>query len=141
MKAFIERSTVDNEQELSSSAEIWMEHLDGKVVLEGTAGIGAETETEVDRQLARIKPVDGALAFIPYPVGTKTTCVEKVKLSFGKEIGPLFPFMLEKKLECITEYHPWFDPEQVRGYFLVFVQLAEKYGTLIERYTALIEKV
>eukprot|EP01052_Picozoa_sp_SAG31_P035523 SAG31_NODE_4300_length_3371_cov_8.759780_1_plen_143_part_10 len=30
---------------------------------------------------------------------------------------------------------------QVRGYFLVFVQLFEKYGTLIERYTALIEKV
>eukprot|EP01052_Picozoa_sp_SAG31_P042272 SAG31_NODE_6664_length_1934_cov_1.401635_1_plen_367_part_10 len=31
--------------------------------------------------------------------------------------------------------------DQVRGYFLVFVQLFEKYGTLIERYTALIEKV
>eukprot|EP01052_Picozoa_sp_SAG31_P027603 SAG31_NODE_2595_length_5421_cov_2.387636_5_plen_78_part_00 len=30
---------------------------------------------------------------------------------------------------------------EVRGYFLVFVQLLEKYGTLIERYTALIEKV
>eukprot|EP01052_Picozoa_sp_SAG31_P061129 SAG31_NODE_20235_length_580_cov_1.216216_1_plen_88_part_10 len=30
---------------------------------------------------------------------------------------------------------------EVRGYFLVFVQLFEKYGTLIERYTALIEKV
>eukprot|EP01052_Picozoa_sp_SAG31_P051721 SAG31_NODE_12418_length_943_cov_1.648104_2_plen_108_part_00 len=30
---------------------------------------------------------------------------------------------------------------QVRGYFLVFVQLFEKYGTLIDRYTALIEKV
>eukprot|EP01052_Picozoa_sp_SAG31_P043016 SAG31_NODE_7029_length_1812_cov_2.639813_1_plen_37_part_10 len=25
---------------------------------------------------------------------------------------------------------------QVRGYFLVFVQLVEKYGTLIERHTA-----
>eukprot|EP01052_Picozoa_sp_SAG31_P004240 SAG31_NODE_174_length_21353_cov_23.387974_10_plen_316_part_00 len=35
--------------------------------------------------------------------------------------------------------HRW--PGQVRGYFLVFVQLFEKYGTLIERYTALIEKV
>eukprot|EP01052_Picozoa_sp_SAG31_P051864 SAG31_NODE_12522_length_935_cov_1.325359_1_plen_265_part_01 len=31
--------------------------------------------------------------------------------------------------------------DKVRGYFLVFVQLFEKYGTLIERYTALIEKV
>eukprot|EP01052_Picozoa_sp_SAG31_P032106 SAG31_NODE_3483_length_4215_cov_2.188533_5_plen_104_part_00 len=29
----------------------------------------------------------------------------------------------------------------VRGYFLVFVQPFEKYGTLIETYTALIEKV
>eukprot|EP01052_Picozoa_sp_SAG31_P024586 SAG31_NODE_2102_length_6442_cov_1.702507_2_plen_1015_part_00 len=34
-----------------------------------------------------------------------------------------------------------FFKKQVRGYFLVFVQLLEKYGTLIERYTALIEKV
>eukprot|EP01052_Picozoa_sp_SAG31_P000885 SAG31_NODE_27_length_32731_cov_1443.130393_28_plen_236_part_00 len=31
--------------------------------------------------------------------------------------------------------------DKVRGYFLVFVQLFEKYGTLIERHTALIEKV
>eukprot|EP01052_Picozoa_sp_SAG31_P019450 SAG31_NODE_1417_length_8440_cov_7.706510_4_plen_248_part_00 len=30
---------------------------------------------------------------------------------------------------------------KVRGYFLVFVQLFEKYGTSIERYTALIERV
>eukprot|EP01052_Picozoa_sp_SAG31_P018102 SAG31_NODE_1268_length_9068_cov_6.241164_3_plen_85_part_00 len=30
---------------------------------------------------------------------------------------------------------------EVRGYFLVFVQLFEKHGSLIERYTALIEKV
>eukprot|EP01052_Picozoa_sp_SAG31_P034148 SAG31_NODE_3949_length_3725_cov_1.821566_3_plen_63_part_00 len=30
---------------------------------------------------------------------------------------------------------------KVRGYFLVFVQPSEKYGTLIERYTALIKKV
>eukprot|EP01052_Picozoa_sp_SAG31_P009333 SAG31_NODE_488_length_14964_cov_56.443458_5_plen_100_part_00 len=30
---------------------------------------------------------------------------------------------------------------KVRGYFLVFVQLFEKYGTLFERWTALIEKV
>eukprot|EP01052_Picozoa_sp_SAG31_P004881 SAG31_NODE_207_length_20316_cov_20.465400_11_plen_116_part_00 len=30
---------------------------------------------------------------------------------------------------------------KVRVYFLVFVQLFVKYGTLIERYTALIEKV
>eukprot|EP01052_Picozoa_sp_SAG31_P001745 SAG31_NODE_59_length_29571_cov_20.443506_5_plen_79_part_00 len=32
-------------------------------------------------------------------------------------------------------------PAEVRGYFLVFVQLLEKYGTLIEINTALIEKV
>eukprot|EP01052_Picozoa_sp_SAG31_P034478 SAG31_NODE_4034_length_3647_cov_26.004510_5_plen_100_part_00 len=38
----------------------------------------------------------------------------------------------------------WAHPGGTRGkgcYFLVFVQLFEKYGTLIERNTALIEKV
>ena len=82
-----------------------MEHLDGTPVLNGTASIGDAGPTEVSRQLAKIKPVNGGLVFMPHPVGTKTINVEKAKVSFGVSIGPLFPYTLEQKLECITEYH------------------------------------
>ena len=106
VKAFIEQP-----EEGQTSCDIWMEHLDGTPVLDGTASIGDIDATEVSRQLAKVKPVKGGLVFMPQSVGTTTTNVEKAKISFGEPIGPLFPFTLEQKLECITEYHPWFDAE------------------------------
>eukprot|EP01052_Picozoa_sp_SAG31_P048278 SAG31_NODE_10029_length_1193_cov_2.914991_1_plen_313_part_01 len=53
--------------------------------------------------------------------------------------------LIETNVGGTPDQH-WSSPEaldkcKVRGYFLVFVQPFEKYGTLIERYTALIEKV
>eukprot|EP01052_Picozoa_sp_SAG31_P001335 SAG31_NODE_45_length_31062_cov_17.179957_20_plen_103_part_00 len=47
------------------------------------------------------------------------------------------------RLEVQEHAESWYEATliEVRGYFLVFVQLFEIYGTLIERYTALIEKV
>ena len=50
------------------------------------------------------------------------------------------PFALAT-LAIVSRLHLLLGRIQVRGYFLVFVQLFEKYGALIERYTALIEKV
>ena len=102
VKAFIEKP---QEGHAASVVDIWMEHVDGTPVLDGTASIGNVEPTEVSRQLARIKPIVGGLVFMPHPVGTKTVNVEKAKISFGVPIGPLFPFTLEQKLECITEYH------------------------------------
>merc|ERR1719247_3345540 len=54
------------------------------------------------------KPVKGALVFVRAAVGTRSTNVETARIDFGTQIGPLFPFTLERKLEIITEYHPWF---------------------------------
>jgi len=95
---------------------IWMEHADGRVVFDGTAslqnknnGDGTTKITMVEKQLQRIKPVQGKLVFVPYPVGTKTLNVEEAQINWNKIIGThLFPFTLEKKLEIITEWHPWF---------------------------------
>ena len=92
---------------------IWMEHLDGRVVLQGTASAGlkpGEVPTMAGTKIAGCKPVTGELLFARQPVGTSSTNVEPARIDFGgKVIGPLFPFSLEDKLACITEFHPWFD--------------------------------
>ena len=106
VKAFIERRKGEKRPK---QVQIWMEHLDGRLVFDGTASLGEDDgNTKVDQQLKRIKPLEGQLVFIPHEIGTRTLGVEQAKLEFGKVIGDLFPFTPEQKLEVITEWHPWF---------------------------------
>jgi len=91
------------------AADISMEHVDGRIVLEGTAGIGpCAGETMVDRRIALAKPVAGALVFVRAPVGARTLEPERARIDWGRPVGPYFPFTLERKLETITEFSPWF---------------------------------
>jgi hypothetical protein len=100
---------------------IWMELWDGRVVLEGTASVGRRPSdapaTMIETKLAEVKPVKGQLVFIRHPVGTATlppatkADQETAQIDFAQTIGPLFPFTLTEKLDCITEYHPWFSAE------------------------------
>jgi hypothetical protein len=106
VKAFIEKPAAGQQQVM-----IWMEHVDGQMVLDGTASVCDGGETMVDQQIARIKPVGGQLVFIPQPIGTKTVGEETAEIKWGEPIGPLFPFTLDRKLEIITEWHPWFSKE------------------------------
>ena len=94
---------------------IWMEHVDGRVVLEGTASVGlkkGEATTMAESKLASIKPVEGSLLFVRHPIGTKSLNVERsVRINHTDQISPLFPFSLKQKLEIITEFSPWFTEE------------------------------
>jgi len=108
VKAFIEKPSRSEQTQLM----IWMEHVDGRVVFDGTASLGDDDgDTMVDRQIRRVKPVQGHLAFIPHPVGTETLGFEEAQINWGCVIGTLFPFTPEKKLEIISEWHPWFSKE------------------------------
>lgn len=98
--------------------EVWMEHLDGRVVLEGTASVGlgpGDMVTMANSKQVTIKPFEGALVFIREDVGTKSLNVETARIDFDKVIGPFFPFTLQDKLDCITEWHPWFSKEAGNG--------------------------
>mmetsp|Transcript_67187 Transcript_67187/g.119610 ORF Transcript_67187/g.119610 Transcript_67187/m.119610 type:complete len:346 (+) Transcript_67187:41-1078(+) len=98
----------------AQQVEIWMEHIDGRMVLQGTASVGlkrGEMTTMVQSKIASIKPVKGNLVFQRQPVGAKTENEERAFITFDSPIGPLFPFTHSKKLEIITEYHPWFGKE------------------------------
>jgi len=95
--------------------EIWMEHVDGRVVFQGTASVGLKPDemlTMVQSKLAGIKPVKGNLVFVRQPIGARTTNEERAKIEFGEGvIGPLFPFSHQQKINIITEFHPWFSQE------------------------------
>lgn len=98
----------------AQQVDIWMEHVNGLVVLEGTASVGlkrGEMKTMAQRRLAGVKPVKGNLVFTRHPVGTATVGVETARIDFDDVVGPLFPFTLNQKLEIITEFHPWFSAE------------------------------
>lgn len=98
---------------------IWMEHADGRVVLEGTASVGlkpSEMTTEVGSRLASIKPVKTPLLFERRPVGEKSLTKEPMSIEWEGPVHPhTFPFTLNRKLEIITEYHPWFSQDLGKG--------------------------
>jgi hypothetical protein len=104
-----------DESKGAQQLDIWMEHMDGRVVLEGTASAGlkkGEQTTMAESKMASIKPIEGSLLFVRHPIGTKSLNVEKnVRITHREEIGPLFPFSLQQKLEIITEYLPWFSEQ------------------------------
>jgi len=95
--------------------DIWMEHVDGRVVFEGTASVGlkpSDMTTKVQQQIAAIKPVKKPLLFERKPLGTTSLKREPMAVEWEGPVHPTaFPFTLEKKLEIITEYHPWFAKE------------------------------
>ncbi|CAE8647501.1 unnamed protein product, partial [Polarella glacialis] len=94
--------------------DVWMEHLDGRVVLEGTASVGLkpnEMVTMAQSKIALIKPVKGRLLFERKAAGTKSLEPEPAKIEFDQVIGPLFPFTHRRKLKIITEFSPWFDEQ------------------------------
>lgn len=99
----------------AQQVDIWLEHMDGRVVLEGTASMGlkpGQMETMVNKKMASNKPITGSLLFQRHPVGTKSVNKVPMKIDFEGPVHPAtFPFTVKQKLECITEFHPWFSQE------------------------------
>lgn len=99
----------------AQQVDCWMEHMDGRVVFEGTASVGlkpGQMTTMANKRMAAAKPIKGALLFTRPPVGTKSLNKVPMKIGFHGPVHPaLFPFTLQQKLECITEFHPWFTKE------------------------------
>ena len=113
-RAFMSKPVAAGESGNGLVAEIWMEHVDGRVVLNGTASVGVkpnDIESTAKNRMAKAKPIEGNLVFARHPIGTKSTNIETARIDFQQTIGPLFPFSLNEKLECITEWHPWFSED------------------------------
>lgn len=109
VRAFMARPDPARE---AQQVDIWMEHMDGRVVFEGTASVGlkpGEMTTMCGTRLAAVKPLGTPLLFQRHPPGVKSLGKEPMRIDFEGPVHPrLFPFTLREKLEIITEFHPWF---------------------------------
>ncbi|CAK9118348.1 unnamed protein product [Durusdinium trenchii] len=108
VRCFLERSD-------ASQRKVWMEHLDGRLVFDGTASVGTRNasspKTMAQTKIANVKPVKGRLLFTRHEMGTESLELEPARIDFDQVVGPLFPFTHRRKLELITEFHPWFSEE------------------------------
>ena len=91
---------------------IWAEQADGTPVLTGTATLGPDfPPSELDQRMARLRAPGKLLILEDLRVGMKGAEVEHVKMDFDQNMGALYPFSLNQKLEKITEPSPFYTKE------------------------------
>jgi hypothetical protein len=82
---------------------IRMVKRDGTEVLRGTASVGDEgLPTALDQRLTELKPLADPVILRDVKVGMKTKR-QSVRMDLDQNMGDLYPFSLEDKLEVITE--------------------------------------
>lgn len=88
-------------------AAIRTERADGVEILSGTASIGADAESELDRRLAGAQVPAERIILRDVAIGM-TRPRETVCVGFDDHMGSLYPFTLAQKLVAITEPSPWY---------------------------------
>ena len=92
---------------------IWAEKRDGTPVLSGTASVGPDfPESELDRRRAKLRPADQLVILGDLHVGMKGKNEEHVIMDFDQNMGDLYPFSLNDKLQSITEISPWYTSKE-----------------------------
>lgn len=88
-------------------AAIGMERADGVDILSGTASIGDDAESELDRRLAGAQAPTERIILRDVAIGMIRPR-ETVRMGFDDHMGALYPFTLAQKLVAITEPSPWY---------------------------------
>jgi hypothetical protein len=95
--------------------KIQMVKRDGTEVLRGTASVGQDASmTALDQRLTELKPLADPVILRDVKVGMKTRR-QSVRMDFDRNMGDLYPFSLEDKLEVITEPSPFYLDEAASG--------------------------
>ena len=107
------RAFVEAREGNSNCIRIGAEKRDGTPVLTGTASIGPDYgETEIERRIGRLTPSDQLVILSDLQVGQKGAGnPESARMDFEQNMGALYPFSLQEKLQVITESHDWYLPE------------------------------
>lgn len=105
------RVFVEAPEEGATIMQIGAEKKDGTPVLTGTASVGPDFgETEIQRRLDRLRPSDQLVILSDLVVGQKGAAnPEAAIMDFDQNMGQLYPFSLNEKLEIITESHPYYE--------------------------------
>ena len=89
--------------------KIRMVKRDGTEVLRGTASVGQDASlTALDQRLTELTPLADPVILRDVEVGMKTKR-QTVRMDFDQNMGELYPFSLEDKLQVITD-NPWGRP-------------------------------
>ena len=104
------RVFADTLDEDTTITRIGAEKRDGTPVLTGTASLGPDYgETEIARRLGRLRPSDQLVILSDLEVGQKGAAnPEDVIMDFNQNMGEMYPFSLNEKLEKITEDHAYY---------------------------------
>lgn len=95
----------------ATHAEIWMEKKDGTEVLRGSISLATDSsETALVRRIAGLKPVGQLVILRDIRVGMRSKR-HKVRMDFSQNMGALYPFSLNQKLQKMTEPSSYYTSE------------------------------
>ena len=91
-------------------AECWAEKADGTPVLEASATLGPDHgQTLLEVRMEKLRPAGDLVILSDLTVGMVGKQDEPIRMAPEQNMGALYPFSLEEKLEKITERSPWYE--------------------------------
>ena len=107
------RALVEQPGDGQTQVRIRAEKEDGTEVLTGTASIRGDIESsEIATRIARLRPPGPLVILRDLEVGMKGKGLEEVRMDFDQNMGKLYPFSLNQKLDKITEPSPWYTEDE-----------------------------
>lgn len=104
VRAFIERPEPG-----ANKVRAWAEKADGTPVLEASASLGPDDgDTLLDQRMARLREPEKLVILSDLHEGMKGAVDEPVRMDPDQNMGNLYPFSLNQKLEKITEDSSWY---------------------------------
>ena len=93
----------------TTSTQAWAHKADGTPVLEASASLGPDYGVSLlEQRMAKLRPAGQLLILADLRVGMKGAVDERVRMDAGQNMGALYPFSLEQKLQRITENSSWY---------------------------------
>lgn len=107
------RALVEQPANGKTQVRIRAEKEDGTEVLIGTASIRGDIESsELATRMSRLRPPGPLVVLRDLEVGMKGKGLEEVRMDFDQNMGKLYPFSLNQKLDRITEPSPWYTADE-----------------------------
>lgn len=103
------RAFIELPEDGATKTRAWAEKADGTPVLEASASLGPDHgETLLDQRMAKLRPAEKLVILSDLHVGMTGAEDELVRMGPDQNMGNLYPFSLNQKLQKITENTPWY---------------------------------
>jgi hypothetical protein len=108
---------VEHVSDVNQVARISAEKRDGTPVLTGTASLGPDYgDTELDVRRGRLRPSEQLVILSDVEVGQLGAGnPEQASMAMDQNMGDMYPFSLEQKLQKITENHAYYGADNPWG--------------------------